>query len=438
MKQQCFGYSDTGRVKKENEDAILMAVESGLYVLCDGCGGHAAGKIASKMTCSMTYEAIKAHRDAMEAYAANPAAATRRQVLEAIESGVNAASARVWQAARSDPDKQGMATTVVVLTILGNQAVVAHAGDSRLYLVRDGQVHQLTEDHTMGRRYVKMGLLTPQQARREPSADRLLRAVGFFERVRLETLHFELIGGDVLLLCSDGLTAHLSDEELAGHCAAEPAAHLPRKLVELANRRGGADNTSVIAVRVESDDRAAAEDLHLRIRALHSVPMFRSLKYVELLRVLGVSHTEAWPAGAHVVREGEPGDRIFLNLAGGVDVVKKGHVLAELPPGSLFGEMGFLDETERSADVIARENVRALVVPRRGLLQLLRRDRTLAVRVLWGLCRVLNQRLYHTSQELLDARTSLADMADAEPIYDDADQSPLGDEEDEQEGNGNA
>ena len=415
MKQRCYGHSDPGRVKKDNEDAILMAVESGLYVLCDGCGGHAAGKIASKMTCTMTYEAIKAHRAAMGAYAAGPTPENRREVLEAIGSGVNAASRRVWQAAKSDPDKDGMATTVVVLTVLGNQAVVAHAGDSRLYLLRDGEAHQLTEDHTMAQRYVQMGLLTPEKAREAPSADRLLRAVGFFQRVRLETLHFDLAGGDRLLLCSDGLTACVDDQELGEAARKEKLAQFPHKLVSLVNRRGGPDNISVIVVEVDSDDGAAGTDLRLRLQALQRAPVFRNLKYVELLRVAGAAETVEYPPGTCIAREGEIGDRIYVSLAGTVEVRKEGHVLAELPAGSLFGEMGFLDATARSADVVARDTVRAMVVPRKGLLDLLRRDRTLAVRVLWGLCRVLNQRLYHTNEELLAARSNLAQAGEPEP-----------------------
>ena len=423
MKQQCFGHSDMGRVRKENEDAILMAVESGLYVLCDGCGGHAAGQIASKMTCNMTYEAIKANRDALEAYAAEPTAENREKVVEAISSGVNAASERVWAAAKSDPDKDGMATTVVVLTIMGNQAVVAHAGDSRLYLLRNGHIHRLTEDHTMADRYVKMGLLTKEQAREAPSADRLLRGVGFFEHVRLETLHFELADRDKLLLCTDGLSWYVPDEQLAELMAKEQAVQLPHKMVKLANKRGGADNISVIYVEVDSGDQEGARDLDLRLRTLKGVPMFRSLRFVELLRVMGISWTETYPAGEPIVEEGQPGNRIFVSISGTVDVTKKGHILAQLPPGSLFGEMGFLDGTKRSADVVAWDDVRALVIPRRKLLDLLRRDRTLAVRVLWGLCRILNQRLYNTSEELLSARAGPTQLGGMSPILDDADES---------------
>jgi serine/threonine protein phosphatase PrpC/CRP-like cAMP-binding protein len=422
MKQRSFGHSDPGRVKKDNEDAILMAVESGLYVLCDGCGGHAAGKIAGKMTCNMTYEAIKAHRAALESYAEDPTPEKRREVIDAISSGVNAASERVWAAARSDPEKEGMATTVVVLTVMGNQALVAHAGDSRLYLLRDGEAHQLTEDHTMATRYVKMGLLTPRQAAESPAGGRLLRAVGFHEHARLDTLHFELAAGDRLLLCSDGLSRYLPREEMAAMIQAGPVSQAPHKMVRLAKKRGGADNVSVIVVDVEPDaeDPQTAGDLNERLEALKRVPLFRNLTYVELLRVMGAVHVESYKARARIVTEGRIGDRLFVSLSGAVEVVKKGQTLARLPAGSLFGEMGFLDATERSADVVAVEDVRAMAIGREELIGLLRRDRTMAVRVLWGLCRVLNRRLYATSEELTSVRSSLARFEEAEcPLVED-------------------
>ncbi len=427
MKQRSFGHSDPGRVKKDNEDSILMAVESGLYVLCDGCGGHAAGKIAGKMTCNMTYEAIKANRAALESYAEDPTPGKRQEVIDAVGSGVNAASERVWAAARSDPQKEGMATTVVVLTVMGDQAIVAHAGDSRLYLLRDGEAHQLTEDHTMATRYVKMGLLTPRQAADSPAGGRLLRAVGFHEHARLDTLHFELAPGDRLLLCSDGLSRYLPREEMAGMVEAGPLPQVPHKMVRLANKRGGADNVSLIVVEVEpdSDTPRAPGDLNDRLRVLKRVPLFRNLTYVELLRVMGAVHIESHKANARIVTEGRIGDRLFVSLSGEVAVVKKGHTLAKLPAGSLFGEMGFLDGTERSADVVATQDVRAMAIGRQELIGLLRRDRTMAVRVLWGLCRVLNRRLYATSEELTSARSSLARREEAEcPIVEDTDPPP--------------
>jgi CRP/FNR family cyclic AMP-dependent transcriptional regulator len=117
------------------------------------------------------------------------------------------------------------------------------------------------------------------------------------------------------------------------------------------------------------------------------VPLFRKLTFVELLRVMGVARTATHAAGEMIVTEGEPSEWLYVSLAGKVKVVKKGHALVSLPPGSLFGEMGFLDANPRSADVQAEEDVRLLAIPRDGLLELMRTDRTLAVRVLWGLCR---------------------------------------------------
>jgi hypothetical protein len=308
-----------------------------------------------------------------------------------------------------------MATTVVVLTVMGNQAIIAHAGDSRAYLLRSGKIYQITEDHTMASRYVKMGLLSPEAAKKAPSAAHLLRAVGFHQHIRLETLHFELASGDRLVLCSDGLTGYLSEEDIAKVCQATPAMQIPHKLIQAANQCGGADNISVILVEVDASgpaDAEAAADLEQRLKCLHAVPLFRKLSFVELLRVMGIARTVTREAGEMIITEGEPSGWLYVNLTGLVKVVKKGHGLASLPPGSLFGEMGFLDANPRSADVQAEENVRLLAIPRDGLLELLRSDRTLAVRVLWGLCRVLNHRLQNTSESLSFAKDYLAQLDD--------------------------
>lgn len=414
MKLQSFGLSDPGRAKKENEDAILMAVESGLYVLCDGCGGHAAGKTASKMTCAMTYEAIRANREALAGYVERPTPAKRERVFDAISQGVNAACERVHAAAQADPDKAGMATTVVVLAVLGNDAIVAHAGDSRLYLLRGRRMHQLTEDHTMANRFVKMGLMSREKAEKVPSGSHLLRAVGLKRHVVLDKLHFELMPGDRMLLCSDGLSGYVPREELGQLCLTEPLAHTPHRMVRLANERGGRDNISAIVVEALDAGGQTPGDLPDTLRTLRAVPLFKNLAYAELLRVVGIAETQSYPAGSRIVTEGDETDAIFVSTAGAVEVVKAGQQLAVLPAGSLFGEIGLLAKTPRSADVVATEDLRVVRIPRAELLELMRRDRLMALRVLWGLCEVLSGRLAGAQLDLTLARDTLAQLEAAD------------------------
>ena len=400
MEHESHGLSDPGRARKENEDAILLARDLGLYVVCDGCGGQRAGAVASRMACKAIHEALGSQQAVLRSYAARPGPTKRKKVIELIVAAVNAASQQVNAAARSDADKAGMGTTVALAAVLGGRAVTAHAGDSRIYLFRGGRAHRLTEDHTLAGEYRRMGLLSGKQAKGSRLASMITRAVGRHGSAHVDTLHLELAGGDALLLCSDGLTRYVSDAEIAEALRKLPAAKAPDALVRAANRRGGADNVSVIVVRMPAGRTAADEDLVRRLRTLQRVPLFRHLSFQELLRVMDLVEMESYEPGNRVVSEGETSDRIFVSVAGTVEVVKNRRTLASLPAGSLFGEMGLIDEAPRSADVVARKGARLMVIRRKDFFALLRRRRTLAVKVLWGLCRVLNARLRRTSEKL--------------------------------------
>jgi PPM family protein phosphatase len=420
MKHESFGLTDPGRVRPDNQDAILRDEEFGLFLVCDGCGGQRSGNIASRMAAQVTDTAIRKHTSAMSAFAADPSPTNRSRATATIMAAINAASEKIYKTAQDEPDKAGMGTTIVLLAVMGDQAIVAHAGDSRLYLFRQGTLHQLTEDHSLANQYIKMGMMTPNQAAKSRSAGMITRCVGFQEQAHVETLHFELVGGDAMLLCSDGLTLHLSDEELAEMLRKGKPLQAPLQMIDLANSRGGQDNISAVVVQVEPARSDRGQDVLNRLKVLQGVPLFRHLSYAEMLRVLDLTQIATVPADTKIVTEGQASDRIFVSLTGSVDIVKKGRVLATLPPGSLFGEMGLVDEAPRSADVIAPQGARVMVIHHKELITLLRRERGLAVKVLWGLSCVLNARLRATSEDLAAAPPSgpahgspLAELAEA-------------------------
>lgn len=400
MNHRSYGLSDPGRVRKTNEDSILLDPEMGLYIVSDGCGGHAAGDVASQLACQAAAERMRQGAELLRSCAERPRALKARKAAALMASAINVASAAICAAGRSDPAKRGMGCTAVALAVLGNRAIVAHAGDSRLYLVRGGHAHLLTEDHTLAGQYVRMGLITRKQARASPYATMLTRAVGRHQCVQVDTLHFELAPGDLLILCSDGLSGHLSERELASVCRQVPAPNLPAVLADLANRRGGQDNISVIAVQMEPAPPPAGRELHRRLQILHRVPLFRHLSYRELLQLMDIVRLETYEPGGRILQEGQAGDRVFVTLAGTVRVVKGGQVLTELPAGSLFGEMSLIDDSPRSADVDVSGRARVMAILRADFFALLRRERSLAVKVLWGLCRVLNARLRKTTETL--------------------------------------
>jgi serine/threonine protein phosphatase PrpC len=420
MKHESFGLTDPGRVRQDNQDAILRDEEFGLYIVCDGCGGQRSGNVASRMAAQVTDTAMRKHYSALSAFAADPSPTNRSRATATIMAAINAASEKIYKTAQEEPDKAGMGTTIVLLAVMGDQAIVAHAGDSRLYLFRQGALHQLTEDHSLANQYIKMGMMTANQAAKSRSASMITRSVGFQEQAQVDTLHFELVGGDSLLLCSDGLTLYLSDEELAEMLRKTKALQTPLQMIDLANTRGGQDNISAVVVQVEPAHTDHGQDVLNRLKVLQAVPLFRHLAYAELLRVLDLTQIATFATGTRIITEGQASDRIFVSLTGNVDVVKNSRVLTTLPPGSLFGEMGLVDEAPRSADVVAPQGARVMVIPHKEFITLLRRERGLAVKVLWGLSCVLNARLRATSEELASAGPSgpaqgspLAELAEA-------------------------
>jgi serine/threonine protein phosphatase PrpC len=422
MKYESFGLTDPGRVRQDNQDAILRDEEFGLYIVCDGCGGQRGGGVASRMAAQVADTAIRKHYAALEAFASDPSPANRSRAMAMIMAAINAASEKIYKAAQDDPEKAGMGTTIVLLAVMGDQAVVAHAGDSRLYLLRQGVLHQLTEDHSLANQYVKMGMMTPKQAEKSRSSAMITRSVGFQEQAQVDTLHFELVGEDTMLLCSDGLTLNVTDEELAGMLQKAKGLQTPLQMIDLANSRGGQDNISAVVVQAEPARTERGQDVLHRLKTLQGVPLFRHLTYTELLRVVDLAQIASCPADSKIITEGQVSDRIFVSLAGSVDIIKHGRVLATLPPGSLFGEMGLVDEAPRSADVVAPKGARVMVIPHKELITLLRRERGLAVKVLWGLSCVLNARLRATSEDLAaappvgpahDPGSPLAELTDA-------------------------
>ncbi|HUT00986.1 MAG TPA: cyclic nucleotide-binding domain-containing protein [Phycisphaerae bacterium] len=409
MKYQSFARTDVGTVRTVNEDAVFMEPRLGLFLVCDGCGGHRAGDVASRLAVETVHEAVLGEVEALKSYVKAPTRRKRIKTMEAVVSAVEAASAKVHAEATSDPARAGMGTTIVLLQLLGDQAIVAHVGDSRGYLFRRGQLFRLTEDHTLANQYVRMGVLSAEKARQSRSAQMITRAIGQHEHVRVDALHMELVSGDVFLLCTDGLTMHVSDPELAKACEKLDPEQLCRQLVDTANRRGGQDNASVVIVRVQPGQRPEDDETVRRTQALQRVPLFRHLSFAELLRVLDICQVETYGAGNRILAEGSRGERIYVTVAGAVHVLKNHRKLAELPPGSLFGEMCLIDDAPRSADVIAPDGARVLSLDRNELLALLRQERTLAVKVLWGLSFLLNSRLRATSEKL--SATSAAQQA---------------------------
>src|SRR5437870_10853455 len=220
--------TDVGRGRPENEDSILVDAANGLYAVADGMGGHRAGEVAS----ATAIETLKA------AYVGG----------QRLDDAVEAANAAVFAKAADDQALQGMGTTLTAVALEDDHtALLGHVGDSRAYLMRDGAVTQVTDDHSLVEQLVREGRLSPEEAQNHPQRAIITRALGIDAEVEVDTYRVDLKPGDRLLICSDGLTTMLSDDTIAVTLRRHPdPQQAADTLVDMANQAGGDDNITVV------------------------------------------------------------------------------------------------------------------------------------------------------------------------------------------------
>jgi serine/threonine protein phosphatase PrpC/CRP-like cAMP-binding protein len=341
----------------------------------------------------------------------------RAAVLRVLELGVQRACSSVYAADQRDPAKRGMGTTLVALMILGNRGFIAHVGDSRIYLMRGGAVHQLTQDHSLINELLKRGRLKPEQIAQLNMKNAVTRAVGVYESVEADTLDFDVLAGDRFLLCTDGLTEYTQDSDLLRLFGETPEDRLAQALIDHANQGGGKDNITALVVKIPDAasglDRLATE-VNLKFETLHRMPLFRHLTYQELVRVMNIVDVRSYDAGQRIIDEGEEGDEMFILLTGSARVHAGDTVIVTLGPGQHFGEMALVDKVPRSASVTADVPTQLMTMRRRDFFAIVRKDHDVAVKLLWAFLGVLTERLRRTSRDLGDAREQLALLSASE------------------------
>ena len=409
-----YGLTDVGRKRDHNEDYYLVEPELGLYLVCDGMGGHAAGEVASEHASLTVKRVLTENQTVIDEFKANDTPQTREKIAGLVETAVQTACNEIYNMATADDGKAGMGTTLEMLLVVGGKGIMGHVGDSRLYMVRSGQIHQLSEDHSYCTEMIKRGKMTREQARNSPYANVITRAVGIQESVEVDTLLFDIVAGDTFLICSDGLSGYTEDpNELAELLSEGNTESIPQTLVDLANQRDGKDNVTAVIVRAERDDTdpeqedERAADVHLKLETLKKIPLFRYLTYQELVKVLNITYLETFEPGTTIIREGEAGEELYIVLAGKVTVSNDGTDIVDLHPGVHFGEMALVDQSPRSATIVAKEPTRLLVVQRRSFYTLIRKEPVLAVKLLWSFVQVLSRRLRETNQQLSGVRNQL-------------------------------
>ena len=249
-----IGLTDKGIVRRKNEDSIGFDSALGLMVLADGMGGHRGGEIASSMTVDTIIAELQKHLPEIAVGEIDETSGFSMESI-CIQDAVVAANQLVYKTAEANPEHKGMGTTIVVLQFYNNSFSLAHIGDSRCYRVRSDKFEQITRDHSLLQELIDRGFYTPEEARNSMNKNLVTRALGIDPIVMPDIQEDIVLKNDIYLLCSDGLTDLVEDEDIyltikQFSANLEEAA---KQLITKANRKGGKDNISVMLCRIDED-----------------------------------------------------------------------------------------------------------------------------------------------------------------------------------------
>lgn len=238
------GASDIGRKRKTNQDSICMDPDRHFYAVADGMGGHNGGDIASQLSVKVMPEYHKTHKDV------DPQVLMKEMIVE-----VNKA---ILRKAEENPELQGMGTTVSAIHVNGPQLVIGNVGDSRVYMVSNHHIFQMTRDHSFVQEKLNMGIYTREEAVKDPQKNVLVRSVGFETDLQVDVFNYRICKNDIFLICSDGLHGKVSDGDILhiiqknitdpARCQHSDVEAAVKELIQQANDNGGQDNISVILV----------------------------------------------------------------------------------------------------------------------------------------------------------------------------------------------
>lgn len=407
MKSLGYGLSDLGSKRTNNEDFLLVNDDLGLYVVCDGLGGHSAGEVAASLAASTAEKVVRDQRHVLMQVLHGETG--HAELANLARQAVREASRVVFEEATRNRDCAGMGTTMTLLLVAGTKGAMGHVGDTRLYLCRDDTVSLLSTDHTLAAEAVRRGELPRERESTDQLSRVLTRMVGAQNSVEVDSLVFDLQAGDRLLICSDGLTEYLQgSSELTSHLAPDDPVEIPRALVELANSRGGGDNVTVLVVVFETSDEEQKQLLQIdhqinsQLDALRGVEFFSRVRFVDLLRLHGMCERQESAAGDVIVQEGDAADRLCVVVRGRYSLDAGDIPLRDMGPGDHVGDTTLLVQRACRSVLRAVEPGQLLTLPGSKLRALARRRPFLGVSILLQLAEKLSRELAAAGDVLVE------------------------------------
>lgn len=396
--------TDIGRIRKRNEDAIGTVSELGLYVVADGMGGHNGGERASNLAIDAIIETVRARRRIIESWEMGPTPGQRIEMMRLGAEAVRSANDKIVLEADQNMDLQGMGTTAVVAIVAGDRAFITHVGDSRAYLLRERKTTLLTEDHSLLFELLRQGRLSREASGDFPLRNVVTKALGTRGVVESDTIDLDLLPGDRLVLCSDGLSGYVSDDMLIRLAGDGDAKTATDRLISFANAAGGGDNISAIVVVVKSIDKDPREVLN-RIEEERSHAVFSGLPFGDWVRLVSTAEHRVYRAGQAVFKENYAGDGLFIVQSGEVELRRGDKVVRKITGSGIMGEMSLLEDRPHLVTAVATKDSEILVFSRRRLELLNEKAPIVALKIHRQLALTLSRRLRDCGDELVVLRT---------------------------------
>lgn len=376
---QASAQTDIGRVRKNNEDALLCQPELGLFAVADGMGGHAGGEVASAMAIA---ELKKAMRHLPEGpFLADPSLANRRTILQFLRQTVSAINAAIFARGQEESSLRGMGCTMDVVLLRGRSLFLAHVGDSRVYGLLGGTLFQLTEDHTLGQTLLSSGAMSEAEVAQHPQRNLLMRAMGVYPQVEVDTAYLDVAPDDIFMLCSDGVYGMVGRDQLQ-RALTLPNPQAAQALIDAALAGGGRDNASAVVLQVM----ACSDALSIRVgseevrAAMAKASLFAGFSTAELLRVQQIAIGQVVTTGDVIFESGQRVSEIYLVIDGMLSLWRDELKVGWLGTGDPFGELS-LYPGESAVTVKADQPTRILRFPLESVQNLMRSDSALGVKL---------------------------------------------------------
>lgn len=408
--------TDTGRKRDHNEDYYDFDESLGLYVVCDGMGGHAAGEVASELACKTVFEYLKKKEKVFASLKDSHDQAKKKRISTLVEDAIHAANAAVYTLSMKDESKRGMGTTIVLCLVTKAGIFIGHVGDSRAYLIRKAKLIQMTEDHSLVNELIRSGALSKEEARNHPQGNVITQAVGVQEVVRPDVLFHEVMDGDTVFICSDGLHDYLNDEMALKIREKNGIKLICNEFIRFANAKGGKDNITCISLQWgdQLGPPAHPSDVTVakKIETLKKINLFSGLNYKELSQLLEIIQVRTVEAHTTMVKEGEVGEDMFIILKGRVDILYGRDKVADLGPGKYFGEMSLIDKTPRSATIVTSSICKFMRILRSDLFPLLKKEPRIGLKVFWAFLQNMNVRLRENDKRVFEMHQDYLSASD--------------------------